>query len=306
VWGVTTPTPADVGFHYCWFTVDGLRVNDPSTYTYFGWGRETSGVEVPAPSEDFHHFRPEVAAGSVSELWYASAITGKLRRAFVYLPAAYTKESEARYPVLYLLHGAGESERSWVEQGRMQFIMDNLIDDGSARPMIVVADSGYAAYPDAANPSDRQSTTAAFEEVLLKELVPLVDRRYRTQADAAHRALAGLSMGGGQTLNIGLRHPESFAWLAGLSAARREAFDIATAYDGVFTDAAAFESRYRILWLGAGTGETSFHEAASGMHEALTAAGVPSVFYSSEGTGHEWHTWRRSLHDLAPRLFRED
>ena len=302
-WTITTP-PAVPGFHYYWFIVDGLRVNDAASYSYFGWGRETSGVEVPEVGVDFYQRTSGVAQGSIRTHWYKSTITGRWRRAHIYMPASYDQDQVARYPVLYLLHGAGENETSWIEQGRLQPILDNLIAAGKAQPMIVVADSGYAS---TATPpeSDRKAATAAFADVLLRELIPSIDTTFRTKSAAEFRAMAGLSMGGGQTLQIGLKHPESFAWIAAMSAPPRDKFDVKTAYDGVFSDAASFNSRFRLLWLGAGTAEARFHETSLAMYEALDSNGNACHFYSSVGTGHEWQTWRRSLHDLVPRLFHE-
>jgi enterochelin esterase-like enzyme len=303
LWEVTTP-PAAPGFHYHWFTVDGLRVNDPGTKTYFGWGRDTSGVEVPDKDGEFYSARAEVPRGTVRIEWYPSKITGKERRCFVYTPPGYETDP-GRYPVLYLLHGSGESERSWGEQGRANFIMDNLLAARKARPFLIVMDSGYAAFPEAP-PQDRSSLTAAFRDVLTRELIPYIDGRYRTRADAAHRAMAGLSMGGGQTLNIAPQHPELFAYIASMSTGGRGAFDPATSYGGAFKDAASFAKGNRLLFLSAGTTEPGFHTSVKAMHDSLTAAGIPSIFFSSEGTSHEWQTWRRSLHDLAPRLFQPD
>ncbi len=306
-WSITTSTKAEVGFHYHWFEVDGLRVNDPGTYSFFGWGRETSGVEVPTPGEDFHHFHPGVHAGSMAERWYVSQLTGRLRRCFVYLPASYMTDNTSTFPVLYLLHGAGESERSWMEQGRLQFILDNAIAARIAKPMIVVADSGYAAFADSPTDSyDRRSATAAFEQVLLEELVPMIDQAYRTKADTNHRALAGLSMGGGQSLAIGLKHPEVFSSVAAMSAGRNVDFDTATAYGGVMKDANAFHSRFKRLWLSAGTNEKPTFDAINAMHYALDAAGIRHTLYISDATAHEWHTWRRSLRELVQCLFEEE
>lgn len=309
-WTVTTP-PAVPGFHYYWFNVDGLRVNDAGSYTYFGWGRETSGLEIPEPGVDFYHPRDGVPRGAVRLQTYFSKITRRWRHAHVYTPPAYDRDPQARFPVLYLLHGAGENERGWIEQGRAHFILDGLIASQKAVPMILVIDSGYASFPpvDAAPkpaaPNDRAAATAAFEQVMLTEIIPLIDSTYRTKSDRAHRAMAGLSMGAGQTLNLTLRHLDTFAWIGAMSGAPRQGFDPATAYDGAFRDPAAFHEKVKLLWIGAGTAEERFHTTATAMHEALTKAGINSVFYSSAGTDHEWQTWRRSLHDLAPRLFRE-
>jgi enterochelin esterase family protein len=307
VWTVTTP-PVVPGFHYYWFMVDGLRVNDPASYAWFGWARETSGIDVPEPGADFYAAKQDVPHGEVRERWYFSKLTGKWRRAHVYTPPDYDQKTRARYPVLYLQHGAGENERGWVEQGRAQFILDNLIAARKAQPMILVVDTGYAAYA-STNGSSRFRRTAgptgAFEEVMLTELIPMIDATYRTRADRNHRAMAGLSMGSGQTLNITLRHLDKFAWIGAMSGAPRQGFDVATAYDGAFRDASAFNKKVKLLWLGAGTAEERFHASALAMHQALNGVGIRNVFYSSPGTDHEWQTWRRSLHDFAPRLFRD-
>ncbi len=307
VWTVTTP-PAVPGFHYYWFTVDGLRVNDPSSYAWFGWGRETSGIDVPKAGVDFYDAKQDVPHGEVRERWYFSKLTGKWRRAHVYTPPGYEKDTQVRYPVLYLQHGAGENERGWVEQGRANFILDNLIAAGRAKPMIIVVDTGYAAYPQSDEPSSRPRTagpTGAFEEVMLTELIPMIDATYRTLANQKNRAMAGLSMGSGQTLNITLRHLDKFAWIGAMSGPPRGGFDVATAYDGVFRDADAFNKRVKLLWFSAGTAEERIHASTVAIHEALNQAGIRNVFYSSPDTDHEWQTWRRSLHEFAPRCFVE-
>ena len=303
-WSVTTP-PAVPGFHYYWFTVDGLRVNDPASYTFFGWARETSGIEVPETGVDFYNPKSDVPHGSVRAQWYHSAITGKWRRAHVYTPPDYDKNTRARYPVLYLQHGAGENEHGWVEQGRANFILDNLIAAKKAKPMIVVVDTGYASFAGTTMGTNRGAATAAFEDVMLKELIPMIDASFRTRPEREQRAMAGLSMGSGQTLNLTLRHLDKFAWIGAMSGPPRQGFDVATAYDGVFRDAAAFNKKVKLLWLGAGTAEERIHASTIAMHEALDRAGISNVFYSSPGTDHEWQTWRRSLHDFAPRLFRD-
>jgi len=301
LWSVTTP-PAAPGFHYYWFNVDGLRVNDPASYAWFGWGRETSGIEVPEAGADYYAARDAVPHGAVRAQWYHSKITGQWRRAFVYTPPGYD-ESRARYPVLYLQHGAGENERGWVEQGRANFILDNLIAAKKAKPMILVVDTGYASYAGTAMGTNRMAATAAFEDVMLKELIPTIDATFRTKTDREHRAMAGLSMGSGQTLNLTLRHLDRFAWIGAMSGPPRQNFDVAAPYDGAFRDAAAFNKKVKLLWLGAGTAEERIHASAAAVHDALDRAGIRNVFYSSPGTDHEWQTWRRSLHDFAPRLF---
>jgi enterochelin esterase-like enzyme len=305
VWSVTTP-PVVPGFHYYWFNVDGVRVNDASSYSYFGYGRETSGIDVPEPEVDFY-LPKEVPHGEVRARWFFSDITGQWRRAMVYTPPNYDQNTSARYPVLYLQHGAGENERGWVEQGHADFILDNLIAAQEAVPMIIVMNSGYATKP-GPPPSTNQAAnfmrpTAAFEDVLLKEVIPMIDAAYRTRADRAHRAMAGLSMGSMQTLTITLRHLDQFAWIGAMSRPPLQDFDVKTAYEGAFRDPAAFNKNVKLLWFSAGTAETRMHAGTVAVHEALEKAGIPNTFYSSPGTDHEWQTWRRSLHEFAPKLF---
>jgi enterochelin esterase family protein len=303
-WSVTTP-PAVPGFHYYWFTVDGVRVNDSASRAFFGWARETSGIEIPEAGTDFYDAKVDVPHGAVRIQWYHSKTTGQWRKAHVYTPPAYDRETQARYPVLYLLHGAGENERGWVEQGRANFILDNLLAAGKAKPMIVVVDSGYASYAEKPPGTDRPAQTAAFEDVMLKELIPMIDATFRTKSAREDRAMAGLSMGSGQTLNLTLRHLDQFAWIGAMSGPPRQGFEVATSYDGAFRDAAAFNQKVKLLWLGAGTAEERIHTSTLAMHEALDRAGIKNALYVSTGTDHEWQTWRRSLHDFAPRLFRE-
>jgi enterochelin esterase-like enzyme len=299
VWTVTTP-PVVPGFHYYWLLVDGVAVNDPGSETYFGWGKQTSGVEVPEKGTDFYDAK-DVPHGQVRAFWYHSKVTGTPRRAFVYCPPGYDADAKKRYPVLYLQHGAGEDERGWSTQGRMNFILDNLLAAGKTKPMIVVMDQGYATKAGAKQPGQPAN---AFEEVVLGDLIPAIDAEYRTLADRDHRAIAGLSMGAGQALQIGLTHLDKFSYVGAFSGAGRK-FDVQTAYGGVFKDAAAFNKKVRLLWIGAGTAEEAFHRSGKAMHDELDRAGVKSVFVESKGTAHEWQTWRKALHEFAPRLFQD-
>ena len=297
IWTLTTP-PAVPGFHYYWFLIDGVRVNDPGSETYFGWGRQTSGIEVPVSGDDFYEPR-DVPHGTVRTHWYFSETTGAWRRAFVYTPPSYDDDADERYPVLYLQHGAGEDERGWSTQGRMQFILDNLLSEGQTKPMLVVMDRGYATRPDATRNEN------AFAAVLLGELIPEVDSSYRTLPDREQRAMAGLSMGGIQTLSIALTHLDRFAHIGAFSAPARE-FDLTTSYGGVFTEPEEFHDRVRLLWLGAGTGEERIHASVSTMHEQLDDAGIKHEFVEYSNLAHEWQTWRYSLRDFVPRLFSDN
>jgi enterochelin esterase-like enzyme len=304
LWSITLP-PAVPGFHYYWFLVDGLAVNDPGSETFFGWGRQTSGIEVPEPGADYYDAR-NVPHGEVRLRLYESKVTGAWRRAYVYTPPDYDANVKARYPVLYLQHGAGENATSWAKQGHANLILDNLIAAGKAKPMIVVMDTGYATKSGATPVQGATGTPQipnAFEDVVVTDLIPAIDASYRTIADREHRAMAGLSMGGGQTLQITSKNLGLFAWIGSFSAPLRN-FDVKTSMNGVLNDAPAFNKRVRLLWVGAGTGETAIHDAASQLHTSLDAAGIRHVIFESPGTSHEWQTWRRSLNDFAPRLWR--
>ena len=325
IWRVTL-APVVPGFHYYWFILDGVAVNDPASRTYFGYGKEVSGLEVPDPQGDFYSVKA-VPHGEVREKWYWSRVTGAWRRAFVYTPPGYDESPKRRYPVLILQHGAGEDETGWTRQGRAQFILDNLIAAGKAKPMIVVMDNGYANKPGTAPlnisvqaPARQvEPAFAAFQNVVLEDLIPAIDASYRTIPDRDHRAMAGLSMGGMETLFIALRHQETFGYIASLSGpilqdpnssqslatAFAAPFDVKTAYGGAFADASRFNHSMKLLWMGVGTAEPPvFRPGIVGAVKALRAHGVQLVYYSSPGTAHEWQTWRRDLANLAPRLFR--
>ena len=308
-WSVSIPPPVP-GFHYYWLVVDGVAVNDPASETFYGYGKPTSGVEVPEPGVDFYDVK-DVPHGEVRSFWYHSAVTGAPRRANVYTPPGYDSDAARRYPVLYLQHGAGEDERGWTTQGRANFIIDNLIAAGKAVPMIVVMDNGYAEKANAAGatPVDGRARECSdfrgFEEVLLSELIPKIDAHYRTMADRGHRGMAGLSMGAMQTLQIAPAHADTFAYIGAFSPPPIGNFDPKTAAGGAFSDPASFHAKVRLFWIGAGTGEERFLSNIRKMHESLEATGIKHVVFESPGTAHEWQTWRRSLHDFAPRLFRD-
>jgi len=257
-WSLTIG-PSVTGFHYYWFDVDGVTMNDPGSETFWGNGKETSGIEIPdpmsidtdLPNVPTSPVRPTFYAprdgpqGEIEERWYLSKTTGKRRRCIVYTPTGYkaAANSKVRYPVLYLQHGAGEDETGWVRQGRVQPILDNLINPapltgffamfarfgGSAapktHPMIVVMDSGYATYAtDSSGVGNRDPSSAylsprieAFGSVLIYDLIPTIDHSYRTIADRDHRAMAGLSMGAMETMAVALTHLDTFSHIGAFS-----------------------------------------------------------------------------------------
>src|SRR5579871_4943627 len=318
-WTATTD-PLVPGFHYYRMFIDGVEVNDPASETFYGTGKETSGIEISEKGVDFY-LPKDVPHGEVRERWYFSRTTQQWRRIFVYTPPGYDANRDTRYPVLYLQHGGGEDERGWPNQGRVAFILDNLIAGRKAKPMLVVMEQGYArrpgeAAPAPARPAPGQNRPAprdfsrmfsAFEEVMVKDLIPMIDTTYRTLPDRDNRAMAGLSMGGMQTFQIGLKHLDLFAYLGGFSGGGAgfggAPFDPKTAHNGVMADAGAFNQKVRLLWLGIGTAEGRMYEGIKNYHEALTKAGIKHVYYESPGTAHEWLTWRRCLHEFAPLLF---
>jgi enterochelin esterase family protein len=319
VWTCTTD-PLPPGFHYYSISIDGVSVNDPGTQTFFGASRWMSAIEIPDPDGSFYQAK-DVPHGVVRIHPYYSKIQGATRRAFIYTPPGYDSSSAAgqRYPVLYLQHGAGEDETGWSSQGRVNYILDNLIAEQKAKPMIVVMENGggSALFVGGGRPRGAASgpaTSAAgrgggpppgfannkFEQILLSETIPLIDANYRTLAHRDHRAMAGLSMGGGQTLSIGLAHLDTFSSLGVFSGARVMT-DVKTAYNGVFADADAFNQKVHVFYVSIGTTENV--EGARTFHRALEAQGIKHVYFESQGTAHEWQTWRRSMHGFAPLLF---
>lgn len=320
---VTDPLP--VGFHYYWLVIDGVRVADPASETFFGVGMPMSAVEVPEKDVDYYSAK-DVPHGEVRERWYFSKTTQAWRRIYVYTPPDYDTNSGARYPVLYLQHGAGEDETGWPNQGHVGFILDNLIAEGKARPMIVVMERGYASLPGQpvppafgpppapagtarpSGPPDFSKIFSTFEEVVVNDLVPTIDSVYRTIPDRDHRAIAGLSMGGAQAFQIGLDHLELFSYIGGFSGAGggfgSGAFDPKAYHNGVMANAEAFNNRVHLVWIGLGTDEPQrMHDSIMGYDAALTQAGIKHTLYVSQGTAHEWLTWRRCLHEFAPQLF---
>lgn len=305
VWTLTSPTAIVPGFHYYAFLVDGVLMNDPGSDAFFGTGRPTSGIEIPDKGVDFFDIN-DVPHGEVRSRWYQSAVTGRQRRVMVYTPPDYDADLNKRYPTLYLQHGSGEDETGWSRQGHMSFILDNLIATQKAVPMIVVMEKGYAtranAAPQPTGPG--RGDGGAFEDVVIKDLIPMIDSTYRTRADRDNRAIAGLSMGSGQAMQIGMNHLDTFSAIGAFSGLRP--LDTRTAFGGVFADVQAFDKKLNLLYLHSGTEgmDGGIHKTAESLHDTLKKGGSRNVvFRDAKGQGHEWQTWRLALHDFAPRLF---
>lgn len=307
-WTVTTD-PVVLGFHYYSLIIDGAAVVDPSSQTFYGMGRMASGIDIPDPDGDFYTIK-DVPHGEVRSVNYYSNITKAWRRANVYTPPEYDIENNKKYPVLYLQHGSGEDETGWPTQGKMNLILDNLIAGKQAVPMIVVMDRGYATDPtQPVTTSQRGPNMAAnvFPDVLVKEIIPMVDAKFRTLADRDHRAMAGLSMGGFQTFQTTMTNLDKFAYIGGFSGAAfmQPGSDITKMYNGVFADANAFNQKVKLLYISIGTDEPErMQTVVKGFHEALEKAGIKQVFYESPGTAHEWQSWRRSLNQFASLIFK--
>ncbi|HUQ11939.1 MAG TPA: alpha/beta hydrolase-fold protein [Steroidobacteraceae bacterium] len=318
-WTITT-TPLVPGLHYYVINVDGADLSDPGSRAFFGGSRYVSAVEVPEPGSTYYSAQ-NVPQGQVRDVWYESKVTGSWRHAMVYLPPDYDTQAKKRYPVLYLQHGGGEDETGWIRQGHANFIVDNLIAAGQAKPMIVVMAYGYAkragqAAPDVTPGASAQAAQAreemakTFEDDVTQVLIPFVDKTYRTLPDRDHRAMAGLSMGGFQTFRITLNHLDLFSHIGGFSGIggmmEDRKFDLKTDFNGAFADPAAFAKKVHLLYFGVGTAEPErFQGRIRSLHTALDEAGVKHVYWESPGTDHEWQTWRRNLKDFAARLFRD-
>ena len=306
IWtGVTAPQV--VGFHYYFLKIDGVSVVDPNTDTFFGCHRQSGGIEIPeGPEGDYYRPQRDVPQGMVRSLYYWSEAKSEWRHAMVYTPAEYDtkKGAKKRYPVLYLQHGMGEDETGWSHQGHMQHIMDNAIAKGEAVPMIVVMESGDIKAPfdrRGSNLQGRSQYGAYFYEVMLNDLIPYIDSHFRTLTDRDHRAMAGLSWGGHQTFDVVLQHMDKFSYMGGFSGAIF-GLDVKTAYQGIFTRPDEFNKQMHYVFLSCGSEENFGTEA---LVKSLNDAGIKAELYVSQGTAHEWLTWRRSLKEFIPHLFKK-
>ena len=318
--GVWTGTsePQDEGFHYYQLNIDGASVPDPGSKYYYGASRWGSGIDVPAADEDFYTVK-NVPQGSVNEVYYWSSVTEKMRHGYIYLPAEYYSNPTKKFPVLYLQHGMGENETGWSAQGKTGIIMDNLIAEGKAVPFIVYMDNGLdvrrpgdpapgqggfggqrpPGAPGQGGPRRGFGGFNAFQEVLLKDIIPMVESKYRVIADTEHRAMAGLSMGGMQTHAITLANPTTFAYVGMFSGGTFNTEELKDAVD--------FKKTNKVLFMSAGGRETRMAEGDNSVGKAaenLKALGINAHSYVSPETAHEWQTWRRSLYQFAQLIFK--
>ena len=302
VWTGTTEGPMDPGFHYYHLTIDGATVNDPGTGNYFGSCRWESGIEIPAPDQDFYAERTDIPHGSMQTVKFYSPSLGKMQEATVYLPYGYgqlvdkkgnpvkegAKGIQERYSVLYLQHGWGENETSWPIQGKAGLIMDNLIADGKIKPFIIVM--AYGLTNDFKFGTIGQFTAKEFETVLIDELIPYIDKNFLTKTDKWNRAMAGLSMGGMTTKLITLRRPEVFGYWGLLSGGQYAPEEI--------------KDPTAVKYIFEGCGSKENPDGINKSVADLKAAGFNAEGLISEGTAHEFLTWRRCLRQMALSLFK--
>ncbi|MCR5710989.1 MAG: acetyl xylan esterase [Prevotella sp.] len=301
IWCAVTD-PLVVGFHYYFINIGGVNVIDPATETFFGCNREAGGIEIPEGAEgDYYRPQQGIEHGQVRSIYYYANATQEWRHAMVYTPAEYEK-GKKHYPVLYLQHGMGEDETGWSKQGHMQHIMDNLIASKEVVPMIVVMESGDVKAPFRGG-DNRQGFSeygASFYQVMIQDLIPTIDSKFRTLTDRDHRAMAGLSWGGHQTFDLVLNNMDKFSYMGAFSGAIF-GLDVKTAYNGVFSKPEEFNKKIHYLYLSCGSEENFGTEA---LVKSLQNAGIKTDFYVSPGTHHEWLTWRRCFRQFIPHLFK--
>jgi enterochelin esterase-like enzyme len=263
--------------------------------------RKKVAIMEPSPAKAPNGFdtrREGVAQGKVETVEYDSKTVGVRRKMLVYTPPGYTKEG--KYAVLYLLHGIGDDETGWTKRGAAAAVLDNLYAEKAAVPMIVVTPNGRAAKEDRAGGDFRKQFPAfqTFEQDLLMDVIPYIDSHYPTKGDREHRALAGLSMGGGQSLNFGLKHLETFAWVGAFSAApnTKPAGDLTARTDEL-------TNKLRLLWSSCGN-QDGLMNISNRLHTTLDEKKIPHIWHVDAG-GHTWPVWKNDLYLFAPELFRE-
>jgi len=296
--------PQDEGFHYYQLWVDGAAVPDPASLYYYGAMRWGSGIEIPAHDQDFYALK-NVAHGQTREIFFPSKSTNTSCRAFVYTPPDYYKDQTKQYPVLYLQHGWGENEYGWPNQGMANLIMDNLIAEGKARPFIIVMTYGMT--NEVKMGGLRNFDIKPFQTVLVDELIPYIDTNFRTLNNQPNRAMAGLSMGGFETRLITLENLDTFSHIGLFSGGSISLDDVKNTH--------GFKEKVKLVFVSYGSREIEnmknrprggpFGADPKENTDALTKEGINTHFYVSPNTAHEWQSWRRSLHEFAPLLFKE-
>ena len=295
-WEVITE-PQGEGFHYYSLLIDGVAVADPGSETFYGMGRMASGIEIPTKTGDYYAIK-DVVHGDVRLMRYYSSVLNMWRNLYVYTPPGYN-ESVDNYPVLYLLHGGGEDERGWATQGKTDLILDNLIAEKKAQPMLVVMVDGNTG-----TPGFSEQFLKSFEAELTQSVMPFVEKKYRTKADAKNRALAGLSMGGLQTLYAGIYNPGLFSYLGVFSSGwlpnQKNISD--RQYEYMKQNASLINDKLTI-WIAMGGKEDIAYENCQLMLSKFKELDIKYTYQEYPG-GHTWPVWRNNLYMFAPVLFR--
>jgi enterochelin esterase family protein len=301
-WTVTVG-PIEPEIYYYNFTIDGVRTLDPGNPEVKSGSTAStlqSVLQVRGDGPAFYDGQ-DVPHGEIRTHWYRSKSLGTLRRVNVYVPPGYDRDAAARLPVLYLFHGANGDEQVWTREGRVNLILDNLLAAGAIKPFLVVMPFGYGVPP--GTPGEAGQNTARFSQDLLEDVIPLIDGRYHTRADRDHRAIIGLSMGGGESLAIGLNHLELFSSVGGFSPGLSRTADFSAEFAPLMADPAAANRQLHLLWIACGRDDGLF-PTAQRFSAFLTAHHVNHVFHESAGE-HTWINWRNYLREVSPLLFRE-
>jgi enterochelin esterase-like enzyme len=305
VWSLTLG-PLEPSYWFYNFTLDGIDIADPvNPHVKLRTRSPVSLVSVPGTEKpELWEARTEVPHGAVDTIWHNSKVAADTRHFIVYTPPDYDPNGTTRYPVLYLLHGASSFASDWTAAGRANFVADNLIAAKRMLPMIIVMPSGYAQPGSNMMPGGRGAgggdNDAAFERYLLEEVIPMVEKKYHVLADRDHRALMGLSMGGGQALKTGLSHLELFSAVGGFSAASIGNFE--TRFAALVKDAEGTNAKLKMLFVGCGRQDGAFRTAQS-LDASLTKANIRHTFFEMDGV-HNYIVWRRCLEETATKLFR--
>jgi len=299
VWSVTTE-PQGPGFHYYSLVVDGLAVADPASEAFYGMGRMASGIEIPYEGEDYCACK-NVPHGQIRIHTYYSAVFDRWRQCYVYTPPGYDTDLKEKYPVLYILHGGGEDERGWATQGKTNLILDNLIAEGKAKPMLVVMPDGNVGMF-----GFGENTLKMFEAELKRSVIPYVEKTYRAESEAKNRALAGLSMGGLQTLYVGLNNTDLFSALGVFSSGWIQPMQNALAdaqYAFMKKNADRINQDLRLFWIAMGGKEDIAYKNCQTMLAKFDEMKIKYT-YSEYPGGHTWPVWRDNLYSMAPLLFK--
>ncbi|MGW1454895.1 alpha/beta hydrolase-fold protein [Salegentibacter agarivorans] len=296
-WTVTTDSIGQ-GFHYYSLVIDDVAVADPASKTFYGMGRMASGIEIPSREGEFYALK-DVPHGDVRIKRYFSEVTNSWRRMYVYAPPGYDTSNED-YPVLYLLHGGGEDERGWSTQGRADLILDNLIAENKAEPMLVVMMDGNVG-----SRNSFQQSLQTFEQELKQAVIPFVENNYRVAQGAENRALAGLSMGGLQTLYAGIRNTDLFSHLGVFSSGWFTDNPELTRPEYAFMkeNAATINNNLESFWISMGGEEDIAYNNNKAMMAKFDEMGI-KYDYSEYPGGHTWPVWRHNLFSFAPLLFK--